>query len=109
LDGAVAITGVQPSMGTAGDVYDNAVYKSFFGTLEAELLAREHFTTHEQGPRRFFWFLEGRYNVRCLQGSIGYGLPLEFEELNAKTQTIECGLPTARQRHGRDRRPAAWP
>jgi transposase InsO family protein len=28
-------TGVQPSMGTAGDAYDNAMCESFFGTLEA--------------------------------------------------------------------------
>lgn len=33
--------GVQPSMGTAGDAYDNAMCESFFGTLEAELLSRE--------------------------------------------------------------------
>jgi transposase InsO family protein len=26
--------GVQPSMGTAGDAYDNAMCESFFGTLE---------------------------------------------------------------------------
>ncbi|RQS62520.1 hypothetical protein DID96_31430 [Burkholderia sp. Bp8963] len=32
---------VQPSMGTAGDAYDNAMCESFFGTLEAELLSRE--------------------------------------------------------------------
>ncbi|MBN3846823.1 MULTISPECIES: integrase core domain-containing protein [Burkholderiaceae] len=36
----------QPSMGTAGDAYDNAMCESFFGTLEAELLSREHFPTH---------------------------------------------------------------
>ncbi|MGF6674367.1 transposase InsO family protein [Paraburkholderia sp. WSM4174] len=35
-------------MGTAGDAYDNAMCESFFGTLEAELLRREHFATHEQ-------------------------------------------------------------
>ncbi|MBP0596415.1 IS3 family transposase, partial [Paraburkholderia sp. LEh10] len=44
--------GVQPSMGTAGDAYDNAMCESFFGTLEAELLSREHFATHEQARQR---------------------------------------------------------
>ena len=53
--------GVQPSMGTAGDAYDNAMCESFFGTLEAELLMREHFATHEQARARIFWFLEGWY------------------------------------------------
>jgi putative transposase len=102
--------GVQPSMGTAGDAYDNAMCESFFGTLEAELLMREHFATHEQARRRIFSFLEGWYNVRRLHSSIGYCSPLEFENLDAKERNLPSrGLPTARQRRGRDRRPAAWP
>jgi hypothetical protein len=32
--------------------------ESFFGTLEAELLGREQFATHEQARRRIFSFLE---------------------------------------------------
>jgi putative transposase len=102
--------GVQPSMGTAGDAYDNAMCESFFGTLEAELLGREHFTTHEQARRRIFSFLEGWYNIRRLHSSIGYCSPLEFENLHAQEQTSSSrGLPTGGQRHGRDRRPAARP
>jgi putative transposase len=102
--------GVQPSMGTAGDCYDNAMCESFFGTLESELLAREHFDTHEQARRRLFWFLEGWYNVRRLHSSIGYRSPLEFEDLYTKNHTASpCGLPTVGRRHGRDVRPAARP
>jgi len=33
-------TGVRPSMGSAGDCYDNAMCESFFATLECELLDR---------------------------------------------------------------------
>jgi len=102
--------GVQPSMGTVGDAYDNAMCESFFGTLEAELLVREHFATHEQARMRIFWFLEGWYNVRRLHSSIGYCSPLEFENLHSHNQSSSpCGLTTAGQRHGRDRRPAARP
>jgi transposase InsO family protein len=102
--------GVRPSMGTAGDAYDNAMCESFFGTLEAELLARESFATHDQARRRIFWFLEGWYNVRRLHSSIGYCSPIEFEKLKAKTKCASLrGLTTAGQRHGRDRRPAARP
>ncbi|SAL07384.1 integrase catalytic subunit [Caballeronia calidae] len=97
-------------MGTAGDAYDNAMCESFFGTLEAELLSREHFATHEQARRRIFSFLEGWYNVRRLHSSIGYCSPLEFENLNAKTKIASPSeLPTAGQRHGREKRPAARP
>jgi transposase InsO family protein len=97
-------------MGTAGDAYDNAMCESFFGTLEAELLSREHFATHEQARRRIFSFLEGWYNVRRLHSSIGYCSPLEFENLSATTKPASsCGLPTAGQRHGREKRPPARP
>ena len=102
--------GVQPSMGTAGDAYDNAMCESFFGTLEAELLSREHFTTHEQARQRIFWFLEGWYNIRRLHSSIGYCSPMEFEQQDEKTQNPpRRGLPTAGRRRGRDSRPAARP
>jgi putative transposase len=97
-------------MSIVGDAYNNAMCESFFGTLEAERLTREHFATHEQARARIFWFLEGWYNVRRLHSSIGYRSPLELENLNSTTQTVSLrGLPTARQRHGRDTRPAAWP
>jgi transposase InsO family protein len=102
--------GVQPSMGTAGDAYDNAMCESFFGTLEAELLMREQFATHELARRRIFSFLEGWYNVRRLHSSIGYCSPLEFENLRTQSRSSPSrGLTTAGQRHGRDRRPAARP
>ena len=32
--------GVKPSMGSAGDAYDNAMAESFFATLECELIDR---------------------------------------------------------------------
>jgi hypothetical protein len=97
-------------MGTAGDAYDNAMCESFFGTLEAELLCREHFATHEQARRRVFSFLESWYNIHRLHSSIGYCSPLEFENLHAQDQSLSPrGLPTAGQRRGRDRRPAARP
>ncbi|WOD14559.1 IS3 family transposase [Paraburkholderia kirstenboschensis] len=84
--------------------------ESFFGTLEAELLSREHLATHEQARRRVFSFLEGWYNVRRLHSSIGYCSPLEFENLHASHQpSPQRGLPTAGQRQGREKRPAARP
>ncbi|MBB2984701.1 hypothetical protein FHX57_007576 [Paraburkholderia tropica] len=102
--------GMQPSMGTAGDAYDNAMCESFFGTLEAELLSREHFATREQARQRIFWFLEGWYNVRRLHSSVGDRSPLKFENINVKRQTVSlCGLPTGGQRHVREKRPAARP
>ncbi|WP_216674401.1 hypothetical protein, partial [Paraburkholderia madseniana] len=59
---------------------------------------------------RLFSFLESWYNLRRLHSSIGYCSPLEFENLHAQDQRLSPrGLPTAGQRRGRDRRPAARP
>ena len=46
--------GVRPSMGSAGDCYDNALCESFFATLECELIDRSCFPTHAiESPMNF--------------------------------------------------------
>ncbi|VTU28613.1 putative transposase OrfB [Variovorax sp. SRS16] len=43
--------GVRPSMGTVGDVYDNAMAESFFATLECELIDRRSCRRHIRTER----------------------------------------------------------
>jgi putative transposase len=50
---------VQPSMGTVGDAYDNAMCESFFATLECELLDRRRFATKAEARMAVFEFIEG--------------------------------------------------
>jgi putative transposase len=50
--------GVQPSMGSVGDAYDNALCESFFATLECELLDRQRFGTHAIARLAVFDYLE---------------------------------------------------
>jgi putative transposase len=71
--------GVRPSMGSAGDAYDNAMCESFFATLECELLARHRFTTQAEARMAVFEFIEGFYNPRRRHSSIGYLSPVEYE------------------------------
>jgi hypothetical protein len=40
--------GVRPSMGTVGDAFDNAMAKSFFASLECELIDRKTFKTRTE-------------------------------------------------------------
>ena len=63
---------MRPSMGSRGDAYDNAMAESFFGTLEAELLARRRFQSHEEARAAIFEYIETWYNPRRLHSSIGY-------------------------------------
>jgi putative transposase len=71
--------GVQPSMGTVGDAYDNAMAESFFATIECELLERRKFRNHAEARMAIFEFIEGWYNPRRRRSALGYLSPVEFE------------------------------
>jgi hypothetical protein len=72
-------TGVRPSMGSVGDAYDNAMAKSFFATLECELLDRRTFKTQAEARMAVFEFIEGFYNPRRRHSSLGYLSPVDYE------------------------------
>ena len=55
---------MRPSTGSVGDAYDNALCKSFFATLECELLDRRSFRSHAEARMAIFEFIEGFYNRR---------------------------------------------
>ncbi len=78
---------VVPSMGSVGDAYDNAMAESFFGTLEAELLARSRFETRHDARAAIFDYVERFYNPRRLHSALGYLSPVEFERRAAAKET----------------------
>jgi len=71
--------GIRPSMGSAGDCYDNALAESFFATLECELLERRKYRTREEAARAVFEYLEGWYNPCRRHSSIGQISPMRYE------------------------------
>jgi putative transposase len=71
--------GVRPSMGSVGDCFDNALWESFFATLECELLARQRFRTPAEAQASVFDFLEGWYNTHRRHSALDYLSPVEFE------------------------------
>ena len=75
--------GVIPSMGSAGDCFDNALCESFFATLECELLDRQVLRTVEEARQSVFAFIEGWYNPHRRHSSIGYMSPIQFERAHA--------------------------
>ena len=72
--------GVRPSMGSAGDCYDNAMCESFFATLECELIERTTFATKSEARLSVFEFIEGWYNPDRLHSGLGYRSPHRCEE-----------------------------
>ncbi len=75
--------GMRCSMSRKGDVYDNAVAESFFGTLQTELVsfAGDHgrYATRAAAKRAIFEWIEVFYNRQRLHSSLGYRTPAEFE------------------------------
>ena len=71
--------GVELSMGSRGDAYDNAVAESFFATLECELLARRRFTTQAEARVAIFSYIEGWYNPHRRHSALGQRSPICFE------------------------------
>ena len=71
--------GVVPSMGSAGDAYDNALAEAFFATLETELLQRQAFLSRGAARMALFDYIEGWYNPHRRHSTLGYLSPTEFE------------------------------
>lgn len=75
--------GVQPSMGSVGDAYDNALCESFFATLECELLDRHHFQTQVEARMAVFEYIEGWYNPHRRHSALAYLSPRNYEHRHA--------------------------
>jgi len=76
---ACRAAGVERSMGSVGDCYDNAMAESFFATLECELIDRSVFENRNQARMAIFDYIEGFYNSWRRHSSIGNLCPAEFE------------------------------
>lgn len=72
-------TRIIPSMGSAGDCYDNAITEAFFATLECELLHRRRFRTHTEARTALFDYIEGFYNTHRRHSALGYRSPAAYE------------------------------
>jgi len=88
--------GVQPSMGSVGDAYDNALCESFFATLECELLDRRRFTTRAEAELAVFDYLEGWYNPRRRHSALAYESPVRYEQIHAAEPLREPPLKNPR-------------
>lgn len=71
--------GVEPSMGSRGDCYDNALAESFFATLECELLDRHRFKTQAEARVAVFRYIEGWYNPHRRHSALGQRSPIAYE------------------------------
>lgn len=83
----LAEAGIEPSVGSVGDSYDNALAESIIGLYKTEVIRRRgpwrHLDAVEYATLEWVdWF-----NNRRLLGPIGYVPPAEFEEAYYRNQT----------------------
>lgn len=71
--------GVNLSMGSIGDAYDNAMAESFFATLKCEWVNRQHYATRAQAMSSIFQYIEGWYNPQRRHSALGYLSPINYE------------------------------
>src|SRR6266540_3988963 len=76
----LADAGIQPSMGSIGDSFDNALAENFFSTLKVERVYRTSYRTREEAELDIFRFIDGWYNPHRIQRELGWLSPDEYEE-----------------------------
>jgi putative transposase len=71
--------GLQPSMSSKDNCYDNASVETFFKTIKAELIWRQSWPTRRQAETAIFQYINGFYNARRRHSYLGGISPLAFE------------------------------
>jgi transposase InsO family protein len=71
--------GIDPSVGSRGDAYDNAMAEAFVGTFKAELVDGRRFASFEAAEHQTLEWISF-YNRERLHEELGDIPPVEFEE-----------------------------
>ncbi|WP_372404936.1 IS3 family transposase [Streptoverticillium reticulum] len=72
--------GIEASMGSVGDSYDNALAENLWMLIKTEGLRGRTFATRAEANLALFEYIDGFYNPRRIQERLGYLSPIEFEE-----------------------------
>ncbi|MFF9315243.1 IS3 family transposase [Streptomyces sp. NPDC014748] len=72
--------GIEASMGSVGDSYDNALAENLWMLIKTEGLRGRTFVARAEANLALFEYIDGFYNSRRIQKRLGYLSPVEFEE-----------------------------
>jgi len=76
--------GIEVSMGSTGDCFDNACCETFHATLKKERIYRHSWPTRAAARSAIFEYIEGWYNPRRRHSTLAYMSPIEFERAHAE-------------------------
>ncbi len=88
-----AKAGIEVSMGSVGDCYDNAVCETFHATLKKEKIYRQSWPTRAAARTAVFEYIEGWYNPRRRHSTLGYLSPIEFERHHTELAQLALEAP----------------
>jgi putative transposase len=71
--------GIEVSMGSRGDCFDNAVLESFHATIKKDLVHRRSWPTKAEARTAVFEYIEAFYNRRRRHSRLGMLSPTDFE------------------------------
>ncbi len=71
--------GIEVSMGSRGDCFDNAIIESFHATIKKDLLHRRSWPTKTEARTAVFDYIETFYNRVRLHSTLGMLSPEQFE------------------------------
>jgi putative transposase len=90
-----AKSGIEISMGSVGDCYDNAVCETFHATLKKEKIYRQSWPTRAEARAAIFAYIEGWYNPRRRHSTLAYLSPTEFERQHDELARPALETPTS--------------
>ena len=86
--------GIDISMGSRGDCFDNAVLESFHASIKKDLIYRRSWPTKAEARTAVFGYIESFYNRRRRHSTLGMLSPVEFE--NGTLRTAGASLAASR-------------
>ncbi|MET8249573.1 IS3 family transposase [Streptomyces sp. NPDC005202] len=92
--------GIEASMGSVGDSYDNALAENLWMLIKTECVRGRVFATRAEANLALFEYIDGFYKSRRIQERLGWLSPIEFEEKHYADQA------TAQQLNLKPRQPA---
>jgi transposase InsO family protein len=78
--------GVEASMGSVGDSFDNALAENLWMLVKTECIRGRVSATRAEANLALFEYLDGFYNPRRIQKRLGHLSPIEFEEKHYANQ-----------------------
>jgi transposase InsO family protein len=72
--------GVEASMGSVGDSYDNALAENLWTLIKSECVRGRTFATRAEANQALFEYIDGFYNTTRIQKRLGWLSPIEYEE-----------------------------